>query len=120
MASFLKTVRGQNTEELAEGNSVVHRMHPMTKILATGLFIVFVVSFDRYQVTALFPFFFYPFFMMCLSETPWAAVFYRMLPALPFSVFGGISNIYFDREIAFFIGSLAVSFGMVSFVSILL
>ncbi|MBO4302707.1 cobalt ECF transporter T component CbiQ [Methanosarcinaceae archaeon] len=121
MADFFKRVADlQNMEQMSQGTSVIHKLHPLVKIVSTVVFIVAVVSFSRYSISALIPFFFYPVIMMTLSETPWKPVLYRIVPALPFALFGGVSNIIFDTAPAMVFGPLTVSFGMLSFVSILL
>jgi cobalt/nickel transport system permease protein len=40
--------------------------------------------------------------------------------ALPFALFGGLANIFFDREPMFFLGEMAITAGAVSFASILI
>ncbi|GBU27345.1 hypothetical protein R84B8_00875 [Treponema sp. R8-4-B8] len=106
-------------EELASGSTCIHRLNPLAKLLATAVFIVTVVSFNRYALGRLIPYIFYPALLMALSETPYSMLFKRFLIALPFCLFAGISNIIFDRNTAFVIGSLIISRGVISFFSIL-
>lgn len=106
-------------EELAEGSTAVHRLHPMVKLLSTLLLIVVVVSVGRYELVGLTPYLFYPFLLMPLSETPYRPVLKRLALALPFALFAGISNIIFDTKLAFLIGNIGVSFGLLSFFAIL-
>jgi len=106
-------------EQLAGGATGVHRLHPTAKLLATAVFIITVVSFNRYSFGRLVPYIFYPTLMMALSETPYAMLFKRFLIALPFCLFAGIANIIFDRATAFAIGGIAISLGTVSFFTIL-
>jgi len=106
-------------EQLSGGNTCVHRLHPMVKLLTTVFFIVIVVSFDRYAFGRLIPYIFYPTLLMALSETPHSMLLKRFLIALPFCLFAGIANIIFDRVSAFTIGSIVVSYGIVSFSTIL-
>lgn len=121
MKNMLKLFSGmQKLESLAENDSFIHRLHPGVKIIMTFAFLITVLSFDRYQISGLMPFFFYPILMMGLSQTPWNPLLGRLLLALPFSLFGGLSNIIFDQKPAFFLGSLVISYGFISFVSILI
>lgn len=106
-------------EQLSGGNTCVHRLHPMVKLLTTVIFIVMVVSFDRYAFGRLIPYIFYPTLLMALSETPYSMLLKRFLIALPFCLFAGITNVIFDRASAFTIGDIAVSYGIVSFFTIL-
>jgi cobalt/nickel transport system permease protein len=107
-------------EEMANGKSVIHTFHPMSKIIITFVFLIAVISFDRYQISGLIPFILYPVLMLSLSLTPIKPIFYRLIPALPFSLFGGLSNVVFDHLPILTIGMITITGGMVSFVSILL
>ena len=106
-------------EQLAGGDTYVHRLHATVKLLATVVFIITVVSFDRYSFGRLVPCIFYPTLMMALSETPYAALLKRFLIALPFCLFAGIANVLFDRAAAFAVGDIIISFGTVSLFTIL-
>ena len=121
MSNIMKAASKLNDlEEMANGKSVVHTFHPLSKIIITFVFLVAVISFDRYQISGLVPFILYPVIMLALSLTPLKPIFYRLIPALPFSLFGGFSNIIFDRLPILTIGMITITSGMVSFVSILL
>jgi cobalt/nickel transport system permease protein len=106
-------------EQLAAGSTFIHRLHPLVKLLAAVVFIVTVVSFDRYAFGRLVPYIFYPAILMALSETPYSMLNKRFLIALPFCLFAGISNVIFDRSAAFAIGRITVSWGAVSLAAIL-
>ncbi|MDR2069928.1 MAG: cobalt ECF transporter T component CbiQ [Treponema sp.] len=107
-------------ERLSAGNSVVHRLHPAVKIAAAVIFLISVVSFDRYALRPLLPFLFYPSVLIALGELPPALLFRRAALALPFCLFTGISNCVFERETAFHLGFLGVSFGFISLCTLLL
>ena len=107
-------------ESLAAGRTVIHRLHPLAKLMSTFIFIVFVVSFGRYDFVRLAPYMFYPFVIMALAELPYKLLLSRVLIALPFCLFAGISNIIFDRVAAFSVGSVTVSLGVLSFATILI
>lgn len=107
-------------EQLSNGRTCVHRLHPLAKVLAAAIFIATVVSFDRYAFGRLVPYVFYPALLTALSETPHSMLLKRFLAALPFCLLAGISNMILDRAPALVIGSVALSFGAVSFFTILL
>jgi len=86
----------------------------------TLVFIIFTASFGRYDFLRLVPYLFYPFVMMALAELRYSLLLSRVLVALPFCAFAGISNVIFDRDTAFIIGGVAVSFGVLSLATILL
>ncbi len=106
-------------EQLAARKSAVHDRHPFVKLVSAFCFIVLVVSFGRTDFNRLIPFVFYCVVLMALSETPWPAVLRRAALALPFVLLAGISNIIFDRATAFTISGIAVSYGVVSFFTLI-
>jgi len=107
-------------ENLTAGNTVIHRLHPLVKILTAFIFIVTVVSFGRYDLVRLTPYLFYPFILMALAALPYKVLLLRVVIALPFCLFAGISNVIFERTVAFDIGGMAVSFGVISLFTILM
>ncbi len=106
-------------EQLAGGHTWIHRIHPTVKLFTTAVFIITIASFDRYAIGRLIPYIFYPLLLMVISETPYPVLMKRFLLALPFCFFAGISNIIFDRAPAFTICGIAVSYGVISFFTIL-
>jgi len=110
----------QSLEELAEGDTVIHRLHPMAKMITTIAYLVVVISFNKYNISGLIPFFIYPVLIMALGEIPYRSVLSRLLIALPFSFFAGLSNPFFDRETAWIYFGIPISWGLLSFISILL
>ena len=107
-------------EDLSQNDSPLHKLHPTAKIAAVTLYIITVVSFPRYEVAALLPMFLYPAILMSISETPYSAIFKRVLAALPFALAAGIGNLIFDRDTAFQTAWLSVSFGVLSLISLML
>lgn len=112
--------RLQSLEELAEGKTVIHRIHPMAKMITTIVYLVAVISFDKHNISGLIPFFIYPILLMALGEIPYQSVLSRLLVALPFSFFAGLSNPFLDRDTALWLAGFPVSWGLLSFVSILI
>jgi cobalt/nickel transport system permease protein len=106
-------------EELAENSTVIHRIHPIGKMITTLVYLITVISFDKYDLSGLAIFVLYPVLMMALSETPYKPLLMRLLVALPFSFFAALSNVFFERAAAFVIAGFPVSFGLISFTSII-
>ena len=106
-------------EELTDGDTMIHRLHPMAKMITTFSYLVVVISFDQYDLSGLIPLTLYPVLMMALSETPYKPLLSRLIIALPFSFFAGLSNIFIVRGIAFDVLGIAVSYGFISFASII-
>ncbi len=106
-------------EQLAAGSSPVHDRHPLVKLVSAFCYIVLVVSFGRAEFGRLVPFVFYGVVLMALSGTPWTAVLKRAALALPFVVVAGLSNVIFDRAVAFSLAGITVSVGVVSFFTLI-
>jgi len=107
-------------DTLAAGSGPLHRLDARAKLLTTLLFIAAVVSFNKYEVSALIPFFLYPVLLVSLGGLPAGYILKKVLLVSPFAVFVGIFNPLLDRHTLFFLGPLAVSGGWVSFLSVLL
>lgn len=54
-------------DELGRMDSPVHRLDARVKTLTTVAFVVTVMSFSRYEVAALMPFFLYPIALMAVG-----------------------------------------------------
>jgi cobalt/nickel transport system permease protein len=102
-------------EQFSSKDTSIHALHPLVKIIVAFLYIVCVVSFDRYAFVRLVPFIFYPVILMALAEIPYSLIFSRLLLALPFTMFAGLSNIFLDRATMFSIAGIGISYGVVSF-----
>lgn len=107
-------------EQMAEGHTVIHRLHPLAKLTMTLTYVLVVVSFPAHTLSAMVPMILYPVLGMALSETPWSPLLRRMLLAAPFAVVMGLSNLLLDRNIRFFLAGIPMTGGLVSCLSILL
>jgi cobalt/nickel transport system permease protein len=96
-------------EQLSSGDTFIHRLHPMAKLLSAIFFVITVISFDRYDLRQLVPYIFYPTLLMALSETPYSMLFKRFMVAFPFCFFAGISNLIF----------VPAPYGVISFFTII-
>jgi len=104
---------------MAKGNSTIHRLDARAKVLVTLIFILCVVSHNRYELTALFPFFIFPFVMIPLAGLPPRFIIKKIILICPVVLVVGIFNPLFDREILLQLGTLGISGGWISFASIL-
>jgi cobalt/nickel transport system permease protein len=84
------------------------------------LFLFTVVSFPKYEVTALVPFFLFPMLLMTIGEIPLMFLIRKILIVSPFAVFIGIFNPILDTRTVAIIFGIPLSAGSMSFVSILL
>lgn len=98
----------------------LHRLDPRAKVMTTLVFILCVVSFEKYQLSALLPFFIFPLVLVGRGRLPAIFLLKKLLLVAPFAFFVGVFNPLFDHEVLFYLGSVGVSGGWVSFASILL
>jgi cobalt/nickel transport system permease protein len=117
----IETVLGHlgGLNELAGGDTPLHRLDPRAKLITTLLFIVIVTSFHKHEVGGLLPLVLYPVVLIVVGDLPPGLLIKRMLLAAPFALFIGIFNPLLDRETLVHIGPLGVSGGWVSFASIM-
>ena len=106
-------------DRLSYRDTAVHRLDPRAKVVATFLFAVFVVSFPRYEVLSLLPFFLFPILMAALGDIPAGFIAKKVVAVSPFAVFVGIFNPLFDPSTVEIAPGVAISAGWVSFASIL-
>ncbi len=107
-------------DTLAGRDSAIHRLDPRAKLITTLVFILVVVSFGRYEVSALLPFGLFPLSLILLADLPPGTLLKKLLLAAPFALCVGILNPFFDRQVLLQFGPLELSGGWVSFASILL
>ncbi len=107
-------------DDLSRQDTPVHRLDPRAKLLVTLVFLITVVSFDKYQVSALLPFFLFPATLAGLGNIPLGLLLKRLLVVSPFAVMIGLFNPFLDTQAMTQLGPLTLSGGWVSFGSILL
>jgi cobalt/nickel transport system permease protein len=105
---------------LAEGDSSIHALDARVKVLATLVFIVSVVSFGRYELARLMPFFIFPAAMLALSGLPPLYLARKVALISPFVLMVGIFNPVFDRAVLYQIGHLGISGGWISLASLMI
>ena len=107
-------------DTLAMGDTPLHRLDPRAKLVTTLVFIVTVVSFGKYELSALIPFFIFPLVQISVANLPVDYLLKKVLLVAPFAIFIGIFNPLLDRDTLFKIGGLSISGGWVSYLSILI
>jgi cobalt/nickel transport system permease protein len=106
-------------DELARQDSFIHRLHPLAKLLATLVYTVVLVSYDKYANIALLPFLFFPVFTAAAGRIPAGPIMKRLLYIEPMIICVGLLNPLFDRGTTIIMGH-AVSSGWLIFISITL
>ncbi len=107
-------------EALSRGDSFLHRLDPRTKVLTTVFFVLAVISFDAYTVSALLPFLLYPAVLSGWGGLPVGYLLKRVSLVMPFALMVGLFNPLLDRDPGPTLGPLELSGGWLSFASILL
>lgn len=107
-------------DTLAQGKSSLHRLDPRAKLITTLVFVLTVVSFGKYEISALIPYFLFPAVLMALGDLPMAYIAKKLLVVAPFAVLMGIFNPLIDSVPVMQIHGVTVSGGWVSYASILI
>lgn len=105
---------------LGRGDTSLHRLDARAKVVVTLVFILCVVSYGRYELATLFPFFIFPAVMIALSSIPPLFIAKKIALLIPFVLVVGAFNPLFDREILLQFGPLEISGGWISYASILI
>ena len=107
-------------DRLSYKDTLVHNLDPRAKVIATLLFLFTVISFPKYEVVALVPFFLFPVLLMTIGEIPVWFIFKKVMLVSPFAIFIGIFNPLLDTGTVAVVFGIPVSAGFISLLSILL
>jgi cobalt/nickel transport system permease protein len=110
----------KSLDRLAAQETALHRLDPRAKLLVTAVFICTVVSFGKYELTALVPFFAFPLFMVAYGNLPARYIAKKVLLICPVVMMVGMFNPLFDRAVLAHLGPLGITGGWISFASIML
>jgi cobalt/nickel transport system permease protein len=104
---------------LGRGDSPIPRLDPRAKVLTTLVFAVCVISFDRYELSALLPFCIYPLALAARGGLPAGYLLRKLAVVAPFAVLIGIFNPVFDRQVMLQFGPLEIWAGSLSCATII-
>lgn len=110
----------QAMDELSDGDSVIHGLHPLVKLLAVIIYILTLVSFPKYDLTKLVIMLLYPVLLYRLSGIPVGVCFYKLRLVLPLVLAVGIANPFLDKVPLMRIGALTVTGGVISMLTLML
>lgn len=105
---------------LATGASDLHRLDARAKVIVTLAFIVCVMSFGRYAVAPLLPYFAFPIVIVAAGRLPAAFLARKVMLVLPIALLIGLPNPLFDREVLVRFDGVGITGGWVSLLSIVL
>ena len=107
-------------DALAAGTSVVHRLHPLCKLLVTVTYIFTVVSFHKYDLSGLIVMVLYPIFLYQAAGIPVHVCFYKLRVVLPLVCAVGLANPFLDHVPLIQIGDLVITGGIISMLTLML
>lgn len=107
-------------ERAAQGGSPLHGVDARAKLIVTVVYLVAMLSVPLGRLSELLLFAVYPLIGASMGGLSYGKLFRRSLVVVPFAAFVGVFNLFYDREPALRIGSLILSAGWISFLSILL
>ncbi len=107
-------------DTLSYKQTFVHRLNPGVKLIVTLAFIIAVVSFPKYEIQGMMPFFIFPVFLIAAGEIPLKVILKKLLVVSPFVLFVGIFNPVLDTRIMYSVYGIKISGGWISFASIII
>ena len=107
-------------DALAKQDRWMNRLHPLVKLYCTLLFIILAVSYSRYDLAGLISMMIYPLILFNISEISFRDSLRRLRVVLPLVCVIGIFNPLFDKDAALQIGTLTVTGGVLSMLSLML
>jgi cobalt/nickel transport system permease protein len=103
---------------LSYKDTAIHRLDPRTKVIVALAFIITIVSFPKYEISGLIPFFLFPVVVFALGDIPVWIILKKTLLVSVFAVFIGLFNPLLDTKVVFYFGGFPVTGGWISFFSI--
>ena len=107
-------------DEMAVRSSPVHALHPLSKLIATVIYILVTLSFDKYDLSGLVPMVLWPVLLFQLSGIEVRSCFYKLRIVLPLVMAVGLFNPFFDKTVVLQLGSLPVTGGVISMLTLML
>lgn len=107
-------------DALCAQESVIHALHPLIKFIVTLSYIIIVVSFPKYALSALSVMVLYPILIFQASGIPVRTCFHKLRVVMPLVCAVGLLNPFFDRVPMLYLGNLAVSGGVISMITLML
>lgn len=107
-------------DKLAERNRWVNQIHQLVKFILTIYYIVLVVSFEKYNIIGLAGMVIYLIILFNITELSVRESLKRLRVILPLVCVVGILNPFFDRSPLFKLGSLTITTGMISMLTLMM
>ena len=107
-------------DELAAQDSPMHRLSPLSKLFVTVLYIVVTVSFHKYDISGVFVMVLFPLVGYQVSMIPVHTCFHKLRVVMPLVCAVGLFNPFFDKQIVLYIGTVGVSGGVISMLTLMM
>ena len=107
-------------DELAAMDSPIHRLNAGAKLLSAVIYIITVMSFGKYDLSGLIPMMLVPVLLFQISGIELRTCFYKLRIVLPLVMAVGLFNPLLDRGIMLRIGSVGISGGVISMITLML
>ena len=107
-------------DALAAEHSPIHTLHPLCKLLVTVFYIAVTVSFPKYNFSGLVIMVLYPVIAFQVSGIPVGLCFYKLRLVLPLVCAVGLANPFLDHTPLLQLGTITVTGGVVSMVTLML
>lgn len=107
-------------DALAAADTPVHRLHPLSKLLVTVMYIAVVVSFPKYEFSGLTVMVLFPVLLFQGAQIPVRECFYRLRIVLPLVCAVGLVNPFLDRVPLMQLGNVTVTGGVISMVTLMM
>lgn len=98
----------------------VNRIHPLVKLSLTIIYIAFVVSYSKYMLNGLIVMVLYPMFVFFIGDLSVKDCMYRLRVILPIVMIVGIFNPIFDRQVVVTMGTIGITGGWLSMISLMI
>lgn len=107
-------------DEAAEKKRWLNRIHPLAKVIVTVVYIALVMSFPKEDLMGLAAMCLYPLVLFITGEVSAGRAFRQLKMILFLVAVIGIANPILDREVLFWIGSVPVTGGMLSMLTLVI
>ncbi|MDD7740871.1 MAG: cobalt ECF transporter T component CbiQ [Fusicatenibacter sp.] len=107
-------------DTIAERDQWVNHIHPLVKLVLTVAYIAACVSFSKYDLTGILRMGIYLIVVFILGDISFRDSLRRLRIVLPLVCFVGLFNPFFDREPYLQIGSLVITTGVISMVTLMI
>lgn len=107
-------------DALAAEHSPIHELHPLCKLFVTVFYIAVTVSFPKYNFSGLVMMVLYPVIAFQVSGIPVGLCFYKLRLVLPLVCAVGLANPFLDHTPLLQLGTITVTGGVVSMVTLML